>query len=251
MQFCCLGSGSKGNTTLVSHKNTLLMVDCGFSIRHVLERMQQKNCDPATLTAILVTHEHADHINGVAALARKFSLPVYATRGTARTGKLDGVEDIRWLTLDQSITIGDVNVTPVAVPHDAVEPCQFLFEADGRKLGVVTDLGSISAHVKQAFDGCDALLLEANHDVTMLWAGNYPPSLKKRVAGDWGHLSNQQAEDFACSLNLEKLKTLVLGHISEQNNCPELVRQHFQRLEEAERTVVYATQEQGFNWLAV
>lgn len=251
MQFCCLGSGSKGNTTLVAHNDTLLMVDCGFAVRHVLDRMHAKQCEPARLTAILVTHEHADHINGVAALAKKLSVPVYATRGTARTGKLDTVADLRWITPGQSFVIGELTITPVAVPHDAHEPCQFVFEAIGRKLGIVTDLGSVSAHVQASFNGCDALLLEANHDVSMLWQGAYPPALKRRVAGDWGHLSNQQAQDFVCSLDLQKLSTLVLGHISEQNNCLALVQQHFQKLECPQRNIVYATQSDGFGWLTV
>lgn len=251
MQFCCLGSGSKGNTTLVAHEETLLMVDCGFAVRHVLSRLAEKGCKPAQLTAILVTHEHADHINGVAALARKLSVPVYATRGTARTGKLAGVDDVRWITLDQPFDIGAVRIIPVAVPHDAHEPCQFVFQADGKRLGVVTDLGSVSAHVQRHFDDCHALLVEANHDLAMLQQGPYPPALKRRVAGDWGHLSNQQAEDFICSLNLQKLTTLVLGHISEKNNCLELVKQHFQKLACPQRTIVYATQEGGFDWLPV
>lgn len=251
MRFCCLGSGSKGNTTLVAYKNTLLMVDCGFSMRHVLARMQQKNCHPEQLTAILVTHEHADHINGVAALAKNFSIPVYATRGTAKTGKLDSVDELHWLTLDQPEQVGDVNVTPVAVPHDAVEPCQFLFAANDRKLGVVTDLGSVSPHVLRSYSQCDALLLEANHDADMLWQGKYPPSLKVRVAGDWGHLSNQQAEDFVHALELQRLSTLVLGHISEQNNCLSIVQQHFGKFAQPGRRIVYATQEEGFEWLTV
>jgi len=251
VRFCCLGSGSKGNASLVSYKNTLLMVDCGFSMREVFSRLEDAQCAPEQLTALLVTHEHADHISGVAVLARKLSLPVYATRGTAKTGKLDSVADVRWISLDEEFQIGDISIMPVAVPHDAHEPCQYVFSAAGRQLGIITDLGSISEHVQQAFNDCHALLLEANHDAEMLWQGAYPESLKRRVASDWGHLNNQQAEDFLHSINQEKLTTLVLGHISEKNNCLTRVKQHFQQFAQPQRQVTYATQDSGFDWLDV
>lgn len=251
MKFCCLGSGSKGNSTLVSYESTLLMIDCGFSMRQTVESMRKKNCNPEQLSAILVTHEHTDHIKGVSALARKYQIPVYATRGTAKTGKLETVEHLHWITPDRSFQLDDVTITPVTVPHDAYEPCQFLFEANDKKLGIVTDLGSVSAHVQTAFHHCDALLLEANHDLNMLWQGPYAASLKRRVASDWGHLNNQQAEDFVHTLNLAKLKSLVLGHISEQNNSVEKVRQHFRQFEQSDRQVLYACQEEGFDWLYV
>lgn len=251
MRFCCLGSGSKGNASLVSYKNTLLMVDCGFSMREVLSRLQDVQCRPEQLTALLVTHEHADHINGVATLAKKLSLPVYATRGTARTGKLETIADVRWINLDETFQVGDITVRPVAVPHDAHEPCQFLFTAAGRRLGIITDLGSISVHVQQAFNDCHALLLEANHDAEMLWQGPYPEGLKRRVASDWGHLSNQQAEDFLHGINQTTLMTLVLGHISEKNNCLTRVKQHFQQFAQSCRQVTYASQDSGFDWLDV
>lgn len=251
MQFCCLGSGSKGNTTLVRDGDTTLMIDCGFSVRHVEARLASRIGSPGDITAILVTHEHADHINGVAALARKWSLPVYASRGTAKTGKLDNVTDLRWISPDRSFRIGSVEITPVIVPHDAHEPCQFRFDSGPKRLGVMTDLGSVSPYVQQAFAACDALLLEANHDLDMLWSGRYPARLKQRVAGDWGHLSNCQAERFVRSLNLDRLQTLVLGHISEENNHPEIVRRHFAGLESRVGRVAYATQDDGFDWISI
>lgn len=227
------------------------MIDCGFSMRQTVESMHKKNCSPEQLSAILVTHEHADHIKGVSALARKYQIPVYATRGTAKTGKLDAVERLHWIIPDQPFRLDDVTIIPVTVPHDAHEPCQFLFEVENKKLGIITDLGSISAHVQAAFHHCDALLLEANHDLTMLWQGPYTASLKRRVASDWGHLNNQQAEDFVHSMNLSRLKSLILGHISEQNNSVDIVRQHFQQFEQSDRQVFYACQNEGFDWLHV
>lgn len=220
-------------------------------MRQIRASMKSKQCRPEQLTAILVTHEHSDHIKGVATLARNYQIPVYATRGTAKTGKLEGLEQVHWLTPDQAFQINEINITPVTVPHDAHEPCQFLFAADGKQLGVVTDLGSISSHVARMFHHCDALLLEANHDVDMLWRGPYTASLKRRVASDWGHLNNQQAENFVRGMNLQRLKSLVLGHISEQNNSIEKVRQHFQQFERQGRQVIYACQEVGFDWLRV
>jgi phosphoribosyl 1,2-cyclic phosphodiesterase len=252
VQFCCLGSGSKGNSTLINYKNTTLMVDCGFGLKHTLNRLIENDCPIQNISAILVTHEHYDHISGVSSLARRFNIPVYATRGTARTGKLEECADIHWIELDEVFQIKDFSINPVAVPHDANEPCQFVFEAGNKTLGVMTDLGSISAHVHQAFSACNALLLEANHDLDMLWAGKYPPSLKQRVSSDWGHLSNAQAEQFLHSLEFNgKLSTLVLGHMSQQNNCVDIVKKHFGVFEDSINNVVYATQDEGFKWLSV
>lgn len=251
MQFCCLGSGSKGNATLIRHKDTVLIVDCGFSLKHTLKRLDESGVDMADVTAVLVTHEHSDHINGVNALARKLKIPVYVTRGTIRSGKVDKRLDLVPIELDVAINIGDVTVVPVAVPHDAREPCQFVFSAENKQLGVMTDLGSISKHVLEHYDNCDALLLEANHDVDMLWSGRYPPGLKKRVAGNWGHLSNVQAAEFVAQINIDKLKTLVLGHISEQNNSLEKVKACFECYETRVDQLIYATQDQGFPWLSV
>jgi phosphoribosyl 1,2-cyclic phosphodiesterase len=226
------------------------MVDCGFAMKHTLSRLADNDCSISDITAILVTHEHFDHISGVSVLARKYNIPVYATRGTARAGKLDAV-DIQWIDLDTPFVVDAITVNPVAVPHDANEPCQFVFSAENKQLGVMTDLGSISPHVHAAFNACDALLLEANHDVDMLWAGKYPPSLKQRVASDWGHLSNKQAEQFLRSLALENLSTLVLGHMSQQNNSIEKMKHHFSEFEKHIENVVYASQDEGFAWLSV
>lgn len=251
MQFCCLGSGSKGNSTLIRHNQTLLMVDCGFGLKHTLSRLAANDCAVQDISAILVTHEHFDHISGVSSLARRFNIPVYTTRGTARAGKLEDSLELHCVELDKPFQVGDIVINPVAVPHDANEPCQFIFEADNKTLGVMTDLGSISPHVHAAFSQCQALLLEANHDLDMLWAGKYPPTLKHRVSSDWGHLSNVQAEQFLHSFDTSGLSTLVLGHMSQQNNCLEIMKKHFSVFERTVNNLVYATQDEGFAWLAV
>lgn len=251
MQFCCLGSGSKGNATLVKQGDTTIMIDCGFALKHTITRLDNVGFCASDLSAILVTHEHSDHISGVSALSRRFGIPVYATRGTARTNKLLGAAQLQWIDLDHTFQVGDLAINPVAVPHDALEPCQFVFSSNEKTLGVMTDLGSISPHVYQAFSQCDALLLEANHDLDMLWAGKYPPSLKQRVSSDWGHLSNVQAQQFLNAIELKNLHTLVLGHMSQQNNSVDILKQHFSVFEDQVNQLFYATQDDGFNWLEV
>lgn len=227
------------------------MIDCGFSIKFTLMALEKKGCSPKDLTAILVTHEHSDHISGVSAFAKRYSIPVYMTAGTARSPKIDHVKNtIHLIELDQEIDIHDVRIMPVSVPHDAMEPCQFIVTCGQKSLGVLTDLGSISKHVEAQFFNCDALLLEANHDAEMLWAGPYPQSLKRRVAGDWGHLSNDQAASFLQHLN-SGLKTLVLGHISDKNNSLDKVMQAIEPFVNIKTKVIYASQETGFDWLDV
>ncbi|NRB40981.1 MAG: MBL fold metallo-hydrolase [Pseudomonadales bacterium] len=251
MRFCCLGSGSKGNATLVQMGDTLILIDCGFSLKYMLAALAEKSCGAEDIDAILVTHEHADHISGVNTLAKRFSIPIYTAAGTLRTGKIDTQKNtVHLLQLDKPIDIAGVEVLPVTVPHDAKEPCQFVFTAHDKRLGVMTDLGSISAHVAKAFAGCDALLLEANHDVDMLWAGPYPQSLKRRVLGEWGHLSNVQAAAFLHSLDALP-KTLVLGHISEKNNSELLVEQVFKPFAQDVDQIIFATQDSGFDWIEV
>jgi phosphoribosyl 1,2-cyclic phosphodiesterase len=251
MQFSCLGSGSKGNATLVRHGEQLVMIDCGFSLKYIQQALALKSCSAEQLSAIFVTHEHSDHIQGVNTLAKRFNLPVYCTAGTFRSGKLKQGLNIQLIQGGDTVSLGDLQVTAVTVPHDANEPCQFYFSANNKKLGVLTDLGSISEHVVDAYKDCHALLLEANHDVDMLMQGPYPPSLKRRVVGEWGHLSNAQAREFLSAMQLSELSTLVLGHISEKNNSLEMVRDFFGHFETEVEQVVYASQQTGFDWLKV
>ena len=219
MKFASLGSGSKGNATLVAAGDTLLLVDCGFSAREAARRCERLGVDPARIDAILVTHEHGDHCSGVSTLSRRFKLPVYLTHGTAGTGRCDDCASYHLFNAGEAFTIGDIDVSSVAVPHDAREPCQYRFSAGDRSLGVLTDLGSITPHVVERYRECSALLLEFNHDLDMLWEGSYPPALKRRVAGDWGHLNNGQAADLLGQLLWPGLSDIVVAHISENNNC--------------------------------
>ncbi|MCL6416336.1 MBL fold metallo-hydrolase [Aestuariirhabdus sp. Z084] len=250
MQFSSIGSGSKGNGTLVRHADTLLLVDCGFSLKETLLRLEMRGVTADQLNAVFVTHEHGDHIKGVSGLARRYDLPVYLSAGTRYVGKLEKVDNIQVIADQAPVVIGDIEVHPVAVPHDAREPLQYRFSADQCTVGVLTDLGCITRHVVESFRSCDGLLLECNHDPYLLSSGPYPPSLKRRVAGSYGHLSNEQAAELLSLVDRQRLQHLVIAHISEQNNLTEKVlEQLLPYIDEARLT--FANQEQGFDWIRV
>ncbi len=252
MRFASLGSGSRGNATLVESGDTLLMVDCGFSLRETRRRLQRLQVDPAAISAILVTHEHSDHISGVGALARALDVPVYLTHGTERSGRLGACANVVTFNAGESFSVGCIAVRSVVVPHDAREPCQYLFSRNGCRIGVLTDLGSMTPHVIDAYRGCHGLLLEFNHCTDLLANGPYPPSLKSRVGGDWGHLSNRQACELLSQIATDDLRQLAIAHISEQNNARDAVEsQLLTRVPAWRNGVVWADQSAGFPWLEV
>jgi phosphoribosyl 1,2-cyclic phosphodiesterase len=254
VRFASLGSGSKGNSTLVQHGDTCVMIDCGFSAQETERRLARLGMSATQLTAILVTHEHSDHISGVGALARKHALPVYTSQGTQLSGRLGDNVDVRLIRSQQSFNVGALELQPVMVPHDAREPCQFIARVDEGYLGLLTDLGFISPLVESEYAICTALMLEANHDAVMLAQGPYPQSLKQRVGGKWGHLNNLQSKNFLDGLRDDglfgsKLQTLVLAHLSETNNSPAKVREVFADSEAWIADVRYACQNSGFDWV--
>jgi len=252
LHFASLGSGSKGNATLVSDGETHLLIDCGFGLRDTERRLARLGLHPKQLAAVLVTHEHGDHIGGVGALARRHGMPVYLTPGTWLSGRLKEVPRHEWITPQARFAVGEIEIMPVTVPHDAREPVQFHLSAQGRRLGVVTDLGHPSAHVIQAFAGCDALILECNHDRQMLADGPYPPRLKRRVGGDWGHLSNPQAATLLAGVGLDRLQRIVCSHLSEHNNRPELALEALVPLLDGDESrLVVAAQDQGLDWQTI
>ncbi|MDH3831872.1 MAG: MBL fold metallo-hydrolase [Gammaproteobacteria bacterium] len=252
MRFASLGSGSKGNAMLVEAGDTRVLVDCGFSCTETEKRLARLGLEADALDAILVTHEHSDHISGVARLSRRYGLPVWMTAGTEAAHK--GGELSRWHCINshQQFVVGDLQVQPFPVPHDAREPCQFVFSDGKRRLGLLTDVGSITPHMVDALDGLDALVLECNHDPSMLAAGPYPPSLKQRVGGPYGHLSNQQAAELLEKINTSSLQHLVAAHISEKNNLPQLA---FDCLTTAVANnmgaIIVANQPDGMPWLGI
>ncbi len=253
--FSSLGSGSKGNGTLVRDNRTedgaIVLVDCGFTLKETEKRLARLGIAPEQLDAVIVTHEHGDHINGVGPLARKYNVPVHITPGTLRVKKIGQIPQQRIIKHYEPFSIKSLNVTPVAVPHDASEPAQYIIECNNKRLGILTDLGNISPHVEMHYQSCDALVLEANHDPAMLASGAYPLSLKQRVGGAWGHLSNQQAARFLESVDREKLECLVIAHISRQNNTIELAKQAFADVLNPVKQVIYACQDEGFDWVSL
>jgi phosphoribosyl 1,2-cyclic phosphodiesterase len=226
LRFASLGSGSRGNATLVQSGDATVLIDCGYPAREFERRCVQLGVDPRSIDALVVTHEHGDHVRGVGAVSRRFGIPVWMTHGTSRAVRDDKLA--RLTLLDGSgdaFSLRGLEIACFTVPHDASEPVQFRFRAGGTSLAVLTDTGSITAHILHCLDGVDALLLEANHDPAMLASGPYPPSLQARVGGAFGHLSNGQAAEVLGGIDHPRLRHLVVGHISEKNNRPELVRE--------------------------
>lgn len=251
MRFASLGSGSRGNGTVVEAGSTRVLVDCGFSAREAERRLERLGLCASQLDAVLVTHEHGDHCAGVAVLSRRHSLPVFMTRGTAASGRCDGVWQLEHFHSKSGFEIGELRVEPVAVPHDAREPCQFVLQSDGQRLGILTDLGSITSAVADHYQGCDGLLLECNHDIDMLRLGPYPPVLKRRVGGDWGHLNNLQAAELLREVRSVRLRHLVVAHISEQNNHPDRVIDALASVLGSADDITWADQKSGFSWLSL
>ncbi len=252
IQYCSLGSGSKGNATLVAFGDTLIMVDCGFSLKESIKRLELKGIQPQQVKAILVTHEHADHIAGVARLSNRFSIPVWLSKGTSLHKASQKIEDRHIFDSHQGFSIQQIAVEPIHVPHDAREATQFIFSTSVGKLGLLTDVGNITPHIINRYRLCDALLLEFNYDHQMLMQGAYPYSLKQRVSGEQGHLSNQQSFDFLNQIDAEQLAQLVIMHVSQENNSSSLISQllesnsRFNHIE-----VEIASQELGFKWKSI
>lgn len=252
MRFALLGSGSRGNATLVEQDNTCILVDCGFSVRETEQRLARLGKDAGNITAVVVTHEHGDHINGVGALARKYGLPVWFTHGTASADRLGNGVKVKNFCSHAAFEIDDIVVQPFPVPHDALEPSQFTFSNGNKRLGLLTDVGCSTAHIEAQLSGCDALILECNHDRELLENGEYPLSLKRRVGGDLGHLSNVQAAGILQRLDTSRLKHLVAAHLSEKHNTPSLARMALAEALDCEADWVHvATQDEGLDWRAV
>ncbi|MDH3979839.1 MAG: MBL fold metallo-hydrolase [Gammaproteobacteria bacterium] len=252
MQFASLGSGSRGNGTLVESGNTLVMLDCGFSCRETERRMARLGRSPDQLDALLVTHEHGDHVRGIAPLARKYRLPVWLTRGTWQTLRDQDLPEVQHFEAHDLFSVADLQVQPFTVPHDAREPCQFSFGDGTRRLGVLTDTGRMTPHIVEQLDACDALLLECNHDAAILANGPYSAALKQRVGGPLGHLSNSQAATLLAQLDQSRLQHVVAAHLSEQNNRPALARAALADTLDCEHDWVgIADQQQGLDWRTI
>ena len=251
MRFASLGSGSEGNGLVVEAGVTRVLIDCGFGIRDAIARMQRIGIEPESITAIVVTHEHSDHVGGVAAFATRFGTAVWLTFGTlAAVGDTFAeLPCVHGFDSNDVIPIDDLEVRPFPVPHDAREPVQFVCSDGQWRVGVLTDLGVSTAHVEASLSGCDALVLECNHDLDLLANGDYPHSLKQRIASRLGHLDNGAAADLLSRIDSSRLRHLIAAHLSQHNNRPELARAALAAALHCEpEWIGVADQSLGFGW---
>ncbi len=228
-RFASLGSGSKGNGLIFESGASRILLDCGFNVRDAGARLARLGLSPSELSGIIVTHEHSDHVSGVFPLARRFGLPVWLTHGTLAAVRESGRDVDQGVSCtvihgNTAFSIGDAQVQPFTVPHDAREPVQFVLSDGACRLGVITDTGGSTPHIESILSGCDALVLEANHDLDMLRNGVYPSWLKARVAGRLGHLDNGASAGLLANLDRSRLKHVIAAHLSAQNNTVDLVR---------------------------
>lgn len=228
MRLCSIASGSSGNCIYVGSDATHLLVDAGISGKKTESGLNSLGVSAKELDGILITHEHADHISGLGVLARKYEIPIYATAGTIAAiqsctglGEIDR-ELFRQVRADQKLVIKDLTVNPMRISHDAAEPVAYRIAYGSKKVGICTDLGIYNDYTVECLRGMDALLIEANHDVNMLQVGPYPYYLKQRILGDRGHLSNESSGRLLSRIIHDKLQAIVLGHLSKENNLPEL-----------------------------
>jgi phosphoribosyl 1,2-cyclic phosphodiesterase len=251
MRFASLGSGSKGNALLIEADGTRILLDCGFGPAELAARLSRLGLDAGALDAIIVTHEHGDHGGGVASLTSRHDVPVYLTRGTLSGLGAEGraISNRKFIDGYTPFAIGGIEVRPYTVPHDAREPVQFVLSDGAARLGVLTDTGEPTPHIAQSLSGVDALVIECNHDLDMLMNGPYTASLKKRIAGRLGHLSNDASAELVRAIDCSRLQHVIAAHLSETNNTPELACAALARaLNCKPEWITVATQDEGFGW---
>lgn len=231
MRFCSIASGSSGNCIYIGTDRTHILIDAGISKKKIEDGLLRLGLTGEDITAVFVTHEHSDHIQGLGVFSRKYRVPVYATKGT-----IEGILEYKNLGTmpdglfhevipDEPALVGDMTVHPFRTSHDAKEPAAYRIEAEGKKVAVATDLGKYDSYVTGNLQKLDGILLEANHDVHMVEVGPYPYPLKQRVLGTSGHLSNELSGRLLCDILHEDLKFIILGHLSKENNFPELAKE--------------------------
>ena len=257
MRFCSLGSGSSGNATVVEAgggaRPSRVLIDCGFPLRELDQRLARAGLAASDLDAVFVTHEHGDHIGSALALGRREGVAVWMSRGTWRAvGEPELPPWVRFARDGEPIAIGELELHPFTVAHDAEEPLQVRCRAATLQLGVLTDAGSITPHLLANLRGCDALLLECNHDRGLLAASRYPSSLKNRIGGRWGHLANDTAAEILAACLHDGLRHLVAAHLSRENNRPDLVRASLSPAwGERRGEIVIADPELGCSWITL
>ncbi len=231
LEVCAIASGSNGNCYYIGNNSDAVLIDAGISAKQIFLRMKERGLDPAKIKALFITHEHGDHIRGARVLGKRLQAPVYITAKTYNSSYKNLRPDYpRFFTPDNTIQVGDFLIHPVLKNHDAAEPCSFRIEYKNRNIGVFTDIGEACDNVKSHLNKCHGLFLESNYDEKMLWEGNYPWPLKKRVASGVGHLSNNQAFQLLENHAGENLKFVFLSHLSKENNTPEIALENMQPL---------------------
>ncbi len=253
MRFASLGSGSEGNALVVQVAQTTVMIDCGFGIRETVNRCARLGLAPERIDAIIITHEHADHVGGAPRFARRFGIPVWLTFGTlsATESRWDGCT-LRGFDSHDAFLVGDIEVLPFPVPHDAREPAQMTLTDGQRRLGVLTDVGETTPHIEASLSDCDALFLEANHCEDMLLRSSYPPRLKERISGRYGHLSNVASAEILAHVASSRLQRVVAAHLSRENNRAHLAKDAFAAaLGGAAEDIFVATQDEGLEWVTI
>lgn len=223
--FQALASGSKGNAVVVCSRQTRILIDAGLSARELVLRLEQTPAKAKQLDAVIISHEHTDHVRGLGTLSRRFDLPVYLTQGTLENlpSEIGRLADVRLFQAGAPFAVGDIKISPFALSHDAKDPAGFVLEHGNQRLGICTDLGMVTQLVRTRLQGCHGLILEANHDPELLSSGPYPPSLQQRIRSRHGHLSNADSFELLKSIYHQNLQVVVFAHLSEVNNRPELV----------------------------
>lgn len=264
MRFASLGSGSEGNALLVCtgphpagldgarrEGSSTLMIDCGFGLRETVQRLARLGLEPADLSGILVTHEHSDHVGGVFRLARRAQIPIFITAGTLRGCQVPDacMHLIHVIDSHEAFEWADWRIEPFPVPHDAHEPVQYVIDDGRSRLGVLTDIGHFTPHLPAALDRLNGLVLETNHDANLLAASHYPPSLRARISGRYGHLENQQSAAILQALDRSRLNVVVAAHLSRHNNRPDLAQLALSDvLGCSPQEVRVADQDHGLSW---
>ena len=252
MRFASLGSGSEGNGLVVEAGSTRVLMDCGFGLADSVVRLARLGLQVSDLAGIVVTHEHSDHIAGVGRLARKHKLPVWLTAGTLAMAQDLGGVTVQVIDSHAVFAVDNLEIQPFPVPHDAREPVQYVFGDGNRRLGVLTDVGCSTPHIETMLAGVDAMVLECNHDATMLENGHYPASLKRRVGGRFGHLENAQSAALLAKLMHDKLQYVMAAHVSRKNNTNALAQGALaQVLNCTDDDVRVACQTTGFDWITL
>ncbi len=256
MQFCSLGSGSQGNSFLVRNEKSIILIDCGFGLLETELRLNKNNIDPKDISAILITHEHEDHVRGAFSLANKHQLPIYLTHGTytmcQKRNKSSFDIDFRFINNEESFEINSIDITPITVPHDAREPVQYKFKTENSIFAIVTDLGFGSSHLLKSINDVHSIIIEANHDDKLLNESDYPQSLKNRIGGRYGHLCNLEASRILKSIQNNNLNFVGAAHLSDKNNDPDIVKKILSNaINKDESFIKIIDQENGHNWAKV